>query len=36
VIIIEPGGDTFCIAILIVGHVICYLCIGDIVAGNCI
>jgi len=36
VIIIETGGGDFCIAILIVGHVICILCIGDTVTGTCI
>lgn len=35
VIIIDPSDD-FCIAVNIPGHVICYLCIGDIVWGNCI
>jgi hypothetical protein len=35
VIIISPG-DTFCIGVNIPGHVICYICIGDIVWGNCI
>jgi hypothetical protein len=36
VIIIETGGGDFCIAILIVGHVICVLCIGGTVIGTCI
>ena len=35
VIIISPGDD-FCIAVNIPGHVICYMCIGDMVWGNCI
>jgi hypothetical protein len=35
VIIISPGDD-FCVAVNIPGHVICYMCIGDMVWGNCI
>jgi hypothetical protein len=34
VIVIEPG--TWCIAIMVVGHVFCYICLDDPVAANCI
>ena len=36
VILIGGGDGTYCIAINIVGHVICYVCVGDMTWGNCI